>query len=173
VVTTAMLTAALSVLASVSVCSGPTHATYDVVAAHGPVDVSTDMTLAQIAELANRTGRIGRHLPFGFYVGGFGYTAITDVSVPSKTECSEQVRVTVALMLVDRHIEIGKELKANPCLFSLVRDHYRRHAASDDAVLTEFARSLEAALKAMTLPPLAHDPALAEADRRNVEDPAV
>jgi hypothetical protein len=169
-VTAAVLMTALIVLAPASACPGPTHATVDVWAVHGPVDIATDMTLAQIAELANRTGRIGRHPPLGFYIGGFGYTAITDVSVPSKTECSEQVRVTVTLMLVDRHIEIGKELKANPCLFSLVRDHYRRHAASDDAALAEFARTLEVALQGISLPPLEHDPALAEADRRKVEE---
>lgn len=167
--TAALLTAALSMLARASACPGPPRATFDVVTLRSPVDVSENFTLAQLAELASRTGRIGRHPPLGFYIAGFGYRVTTDVSVPRGAECSERVRVTVTLRLVDRHIEIGKEVRANPCLFSLVRDHYRRHAASDEAALAEFARALEAALQGISLPPLGHDPALAEEDRRRVE----
>jgi hypothetical protein len=68
-------------------------------------------------------------------------------------ECSEPVRVRVTVMLANRRIEIGKELTSKPCLFSAVLDHYRRHAVFDDAVLTEFARALEAGLKRLPLPP--------------------
>lgn len=160
---------ALSILAPVPACSGPTRATFDVVAAHGPVDTSTDLTLAQISELADRTGRIGKHPPFGFYIGGFGSTISAEISARNEADCSEPVRVTVTLMLANRHIEIGKELAAKPCRFSVVLDHYRRHAASDDVVLAEFAQALATALKGISLPPLAHDPALAEEDRRRVE----
>ena len=168
-VTATLLTAALSMLAPIAACFAPTHALYDVAAVHGPVDVSTDLTLAQIAELADRTGRVGRHPPLGFYTGGVGFIVSTDISARSETDCSRPVRVTVKVMLVNRHIEIGKELVANPCLFSVVRDHYRRHAASDDAVLTEFARKLGATLQHLPLPSLAHDPTLAEEDQRRME----
>jgi len=136
---------------------------------HGRVDMATDLTLAQIAELADRTGRVGRHPPLGFYTGGFGLVVGTDISARSESGCSKPVRVAVKVMLVNRHIEIGRELVANPCLFSVVRDHYRRHAASDDAALTAFARKLAAALPRLSLPPLAHDPALAEEDQHRVE----
>jgi hypothetical protein len=75
--TAALLTAALSMLARASACPGPTHATFDVVTLHSPVDVSENFTLAQLAELASRTGRMGRHPPLGFYIAGFGYRVVT------------------------------------------------------------------------------------------------
>lgn len=168
-VTAAFLTAALSMLAPVAVCSGPTRVVFDVVAVHGPVDVSTDLTLAQIAELADRTGRAGKHPPLGFYTGGVGFIVSTDISAGTEADCSKPVHVTVKVMLVNRHIEIGKELAANPCLFSVIRDHYRRHAASDDAIVTEFAWTLGAALQRLPLPSVAHDQALAETDQRRAE----
>lgn len=160
---------ALSVLVPVSACSSPTRASFDVAAVHGPVSTSTDLTLAQISELADRTGRVGRHPPLGFYIGTFGYTVSTDISTRTEGDCSKPVRVTVTVMLANRHIEIGKELTASPCRFSVVLDHYQRHAASDDAALTDFARGLTAALPHIPLPPLSHDPALAEEDRRSTE----
>lgn len=160
---------ALSVLAPVSACSGPTHAAFDVVAVHGPVGTSTDLTLAQISELAGRTGRVGRHRPLGFYIGTFGYTVRTDLGARAEVDCSESVHVTVTVMLVDRHIEIGKDLLADPCLLPVVRAHYQRHAASDDAILTEFATGLGAALQRIRLPPLTHDPALAAEDSGRVK----
>ncbi len=153
----------------VAACPGPARAAFDVVAVHGPVDMSADMTLKQIAELAERTGRVGRHKPLGFYIGDFGYTVNAEIGPRGEADCSEPVHVTVTVMLANRHIEIGKELAAKPCLFSVVRDHYRRHAASDDAVLTEFAQALETALRRVPLPPLGHDPAAADEDRRKME----
>lgn len=160
---------ALSMLAPMSACPGPPRAAFDVVAVHGPVEISADLTLAQIAELANRTGRVGKHPPLGFYIGGFGSPVSADIGSLNEVDCSKPVQITVTLALANRRIEIGKELADKPCLFSVVRDHYRRHAASDDAVLAKFARALAPALRRVSLPPLGHDPALAGEDRRKVE----
>ena len=165
---TAFLTA-LSMMAPISACSGPPRAIFNVVATHGPVDVSADFTLARIAEMADWTKRIAKHPPLGFYIGDFGSTVSIEISVHGEADCSGPVRATVSLTLANRHIEIGKDLAAKPCVFSVVRDHYQRHAASDDAVLTEFAGTLAATLQRLSLPPLAHDPAFIEEDRRKME----
>ncbi len=160
----------LSLAIPISACSGPTPVAFDVVASHGPVQESTDYTLGEISELAHRTRRSGKHAPLGFYFAAFGYTVSVDVSVLSETTCSEPVHVTVTLMLFDRHIQIGKELVAEPCLFALARDHYRRHAGADDVVLSEAARAQEVALQQIPLPRLQHDAALADADRQRLDD---
>ena len=156
-------------LMPISACPGPGRAAFDLVASSGPVDTTTDLTLAQISELAIRSGRLGKHPPLGFYIGKFGYTVGVDVSAYSEGDCPKPVRVTIALMLTDRHIEIGRELVAKPCFFSAARDHYLRHAAMDETVLTEFAWALEAALRRVPLPEMGHDETLAEADRQRIE----
>jgi hypothetical protein len=152
-----------------AVCPGPTNAAIDVVVVHGPADTGADLSLAQISEMASRTGRGGKHAPVGFYVGSFGYTVRVDVSRRDNAECPGPVHVTVTLALTDRHIQIAKEWAANPCTFAAARDHYLRHAAADDAVVSQFARALEAASRQVPLPPPTRDPASAEEDRRAVE----
>lgn len=165
----AVLLTALALAKPVAACSGPTPAIFAVVASHGPIKEATNYTLREISELANRTGRLGKHAPLGFYFAGFGYNVAVDVSALSETTCSEPVRVTVTLMLFDRHIQIGKELLAEPCLFALARDHYRRHAGADDAVLSESARALEVTLQHIPLPELQRDAASADEDRQRVQ----
>jgi hypothetical protein len=160
----------LSLAMPISDCSGSTPVAFDVVASHGPVQEAANYTLAEISELAHRTRRSGKHAPLGFYLASFGYTVSVDVSVLSETTCSEPVHVTVTLMLFDRHIEIGKELVAEPCLFALARNHYRRHAGADDVVLLDAARAQEMALQQIPLPRLQHDAALADEDRQRLHD---
>ena len=166
---TAAFLIAASMLLPVSACPTSPQVMFDVATVSGPVSVSTRLTLAQVGELADRSGKPGKHQPFVSYISDFGYTVVADVRAWNIGDCSEPVRVTVVLILANRRVEIGKELKAQRCLFSLVRDQYGRQAISDGAVLAEFAQELRAALQGLLLPPLEHDPAFTEEDRRKVE----
>lgn len=155
--------------APASGCSGPPRVSYAVVASHGAIQEATDYSLAEISQMAHRTGRLGKHAPLGFYFAGFGYNVAVDVSALSETTCSEPVHVTVTMMLFDRHIQIAKELVTQPCLFSLVRDHYHRHAHADDVVLSASARSLQREVERIPLPSLQHDAALVDEDRQRFQ----
>lgn len=165
-----VLLTSLSLAMPIANCSGPTPVAFDVLALHGPVHEATDFNLAEIGELANRTGRLGKHAPLGFYFGSFGYTVGVDISALSETTCSEPVHVTVTLMLFDRHIQIGKEIVAESCLFALAADHYRRHAAADDAILSESVKALDVTLQQVLLPELQHDAASVDKDRQRLQD---
>jgi hypothetical protein len=166
-----MVVAALLTVLSIPAyaCSGPTRVMFEVTASHAPVDTLTDLTLAQISEMADRTGRIGKHPPLGFYIGQLSYIVSAQHEADSQTGCFDRVVVTVTFILTDRHIELAKELLTRPCLFSVALDHYRRHAAADDAVLTGFTETLAATLQRIPLPPVGQDPALREEDRHKIK----
>ena len=81
--------------------------------------------------------------------------AQVEIAVGREVTCSEPVHVTITVVLANRHIEIAQELKRNPCLFLAAEDHYRRHAAADDALLTQFIRALSSALNELPTPTIA------------------
>jgi hypothetical protein len=165
----ATLVTAAAIVTQVGACTGPPRASYDVIAAHGPVTTSTDLSLRQITDLAGRGGRIGKHAPLGFYVGTFGYLVSVHLDARNETDCTLPMQVAVRLMLVNRRIGIGKELLQQPCLFDLARAHYGRHAAADDAALTELLVALKPVLNRVALPELQGSAAFAEQDRKRVE----
>lgn len=152
-----VLLTSLSLTMPVSACPEPTTVAFDVIALHGTVYEATDYTLAQINEMAHRTDRSGKHAPLGFYSSDFGYTI------------SEPVHLAVTLMLSDRRIQIGKDLLAEPCLYALAREHYRRHAAADDVALSESTPAVEKSLQQVSLPRLQHDATRAGADREKLQ----
>ena len=165
----ATLLTAAAIMTRIGACTGPARASYDVTAAHGPVTISTQLSLRQITDLASRSGRIGKHAPLGYYIGTFGYLVSVHLDARSETDCSVPVQVAVSLMLVNREIGIGKELLEQPCLFDLARAHYGHHAAADDAALSQLVVGLKPVLERLALPELRGSAAFAEQDRERVE----
>ena len=100
-------------------------------------DVRSSYTFGQLNELASQAGRRGRHPPYGFYTGTFGYTVdVKRVEETGKARCAAAMRVEVRLLLKDRLVEIGTD---GPCRLEAVLSHYLVHAAQNDRVLSHYA----------------------------------
>lgn len=163
------LLAGMLAASAMSNCSGPLRVSADVVSAHGPVETADDFPLAQLRDMAKRVGRTGKHEPLGFYSATLAHSISVNLDTRDADGCLTAVIITVRLALIDRHVEIAKELTATPCMFALARDHYARHAAADDAILTRFSRKLGAALQTGTFPMLQGDPGSADQDRETIQ----
>lgn len=55
--------------------------------------------------------------------------------------------MTVRLSLVDRVIEVASDLEGRGCSLPAVLRHYRKHAAADDVVLSQFVQVTTRALR--------------------------
>lgn len=163
-----ILTAA-AMLTRIEACTGPARASYDVTAVHGPVTISTELSLQQITDLARESGQVAKHPVLGYYLGTFGYRIVVHLDARNETDCTVPIQVAVTLMLQNRQIGIAKELLEQPCLFDLARAHYGHHAAADDAALSELLVALKPVLERLALPDLQGNAALAEQDRQKVE----
>lgn len=162
---------ALPAFGPLPVCDGTLHVSFDVIASHGPIAQASDFSLAQLSNLAQRTGRIGKHPPWGFYYGAFGFTVHAEAD-PARQGCPDGLRIAVNVMVFDRQIEVARELNSQPCLLSLVREHYAKHAALDDTLLTDYAKALEAALREVPLATLKGDSASSPTLRQQIEKEA-
>jgi len=150
-------------------CPVLTKAAFSIQALHEPIDVAMNFTLSEIMHLAAQTGWRGNHRPLGFSTAITGYKVAIEADLASERHCLEQIKVLVSVMLTDRQIEIAKDLSQDPnCLF-LARHHYILHAASNDAVLTQFAEGLAPVLSRLTFLNLQHDGALPGEDRGHIE----
>jgi len=147
-------------------CRGPIAATFNIMVSHGPVDVEADLSLAEILDLASHAGQHGKHVPVGFYTAGLGYTVQADISGHDEAHCSGAVQVKITFGLTNRHVQIAKEWANDPCRYAVARAHYLRHAAADDIVVSQFARTLEMALREALLPSLTGS---VEEDQQRVE----
>ncbi len=152
----------------VAICPAPAKAAFSIEALHEPVDVAMDFTLPEIIQLAEQTGWTGNHTPLGFSIAKTGFRVIIEVDGANETTCSEPIKVSVLVMLTNRRIEIAKDLVRDPRCLSVARHHYTLHAASNDAVLTQFAEDLSPVLSRQILPNLQHDPAHADEDRERI-----
>ena len=56
------------------------------------------------------------------------------------------------MLLVDRHIEIGRELRQQPCLFEVARQHYEKKATADEMVFARYVAMVTTGLHSMPLP---------------------
>lgn len=150
-------------------CPVLTKAAFSIQALHEPIDVAMNFTLSEIIHLAAQTGWRGNHRPLGFSTATTGYKVVVEADLASERHCLEPIKVSVSVMLTDRHIEIAKDLSQDPNCLSLARHHYILQAASNDAVLTQFAEGLAPILSRLTLPNLQHDGALPGEDRGHIE----
>ncbi len=150
-------------------CPAPAKAAFSLEALHEPVDVQMNFTLPEVIGLAEQSGWIGNHTPLGFSIAKTGYSVSLAVDTAVETACSDPIHVAVIVKLMERHIEVAKDLAADPNCLALARHHYILLAASDDAVLTQFAEELNPVLSRLTLPNLQHDPARADEDRTRID----
>lgn len=139
--------AAITVLATTaSGCIQQPAIDFDVAAIHRPPSVRTDFDLKQLTAMAAATHRRGKHDPLGFYLGTFGYTI--DVQFDRDEErCVREVAIRMAFSLIDRRIEIARDLREHPCLYKAALAHYMRHANADDRVFSQYVRRVEQALR--------------------------
>lgn len=144
-------TLAVSMLLGISApsCSGAHALEVGVVAVHQPIAEGEALRVADVEELARRSGRALRHRPLGFYTGGFGQTILIDreVRTAQSGECSNVTIVTVQLFLTNRVIEVANDVVAVGCQREVVWDHYRKHAAADDVVLSQYVQPVTIALR--------------------------
>jgi hypothetical protein len=56
------------------------------------------------------------------------------------------------MLLVDRHIEIGRELRQQPCFFEVARQHYEKKATADEMVFAQYVTVVTTALHTTPLP---------------------
>lgn len=150
-------------------CPAPAKAAFSLEALHEPVEVRMDFTLAEVVGLAEQSDWAGNHTPLGFSIAKAGYSVSLSIDAAAETACSEPIQVSVIVRLMHRHIEVAKELAADPSCLAAARHHYILHAASNDRVLTQFAEELSPVLSRLTLPNLQHDPARADEDRGQIE----
>lgn len=141
-----------------------------VVAAHEPVVVGTNFSLGELKQLASRNGLRGKHNPFGFYISKFGYAISVDILEPILGGCEGTVRIRVDMALTERRIEIGREVGEDACLFPTVLEHYSRHAAFDDNVVSRFVQRTKIALSRAPTPPLQGGAQSIEDDRSHIRD---
>ena len=166
---TAWFLAGLVSVTPMSACAGTVEAEVDILTGHGRVVTGTNFSLSELRAMATRSGRQGKHDPMGFYFAGFLYELSVDLDTRSSNGCLALARVTVRASLTDRHIEIGRDLVNNACLFSLAHDHYERHAAADDVALARFASDLKQTSRNVLFPVLGGDVASVEEDRHRID----
>lgn len=157
-------------LAGGDVCDRHLQLLVEVLGAHGPIEVRTDLSLGQIEELASRIGHRGKHKTFGFYSSTFNYTIGVDLPETARGACERIVRVRVDMALTKRRIEVGREIGEDRCFFSAVLDHYGRHAAFDDNAFSQFVQWATLALNHTPMPPLKGDARSIEDDRERVRE---
>ncbi len=132
-------------------CAEPPRIASGVTALHGEVVESEAFTLAEIQEMARRSGQALAHPPLGFYIAGFGhgYDVRTVVEAsPDGARCGTLTTVTVQLVLTDRAVVLARDLREHGCDREAVARHYRKHAEADDKAVSEGVQVLNNALSA-------------------------
>lgn len=134
-----MLAASLG-LAEAGRCAEPPRVASGVAALHGGVTEAESFTLAEIREMARRSGKALVHPPLGFYITNFGHAydtrTVTETS-PDGARCGTLTTVTVRLVLTDRAVVVASDLHEYGCDREAVARHYRKHAAADDQAVSE------------------------------------
>ena len=103
-----------------------------------PAAIRTDFRLDELSEQAHRSGRRASHRPLGFYLGRIAYEIKWQQMLPNISGCPSVIEVRASLALVDRKIEIGRDLDGDPCLYQRALLHYSRHSVADEEVFNEF-----------------------------------
>ena len=138
-----------TILEDADMCPAQLHVT--VAGRHDKVTVRTDFPLDEIAAEAARSGKPVSHRPLGFYLGRVAYRIKWYEERPRIGDCPPVIRIQASLALVDREIEIGRELVADPCLYQRILLHYTKHASADEAAFDRFVETLRTALSDSSL----------------------
>lgn len=130
--------------AAAGTCSEPPKVASSVTALHdGVAEEGASFSLAEIQELARRSGAAPRHPPLGFYVSSLAYDVVTRTerrTSPDGSRCGFLTVVRLRLALVNREIEVARDFRDRPCFYEAVLQHYRKHAAADDAALSRLVQ---------------------------------
>lgn len=129
---------ALPLLVIAAACSRPPPVKAFVVAGIDPLSIATDLSLAELRELADQANRGAAHPPYGFYRGDVADAIKVDIGNDAYDACLGPIVIRVALKLANRHIEVAQELRNDPCKFAKVVAHYQRHAEADEAVFERY-----------------------------------
>lgn len=133
-------------------CGISPRAGIHVIAEPKPAVALTDFDLAQIASLAQRAGNTGNSSPQGFYFARFRDEISVNVSTGPESICTKHIRIEIGMQLANRRIEIAQELRARPCQFFAVLQHYQKKAQADVAVFARYVNSTTAMLGGTPLP---------------------
>jgi hypothetical protein len=147
---TILLTSALVTSTAQADCAWPPKIESGVVAVHGLVTNRSSFDLSQIRDLARKSGAALPHPPFGFYMASFGHDLairLDQRSAPDRGSCGFAVIITVRLALVNRTVEIARDLSPGSCLYEKVVQRYHKDAAADDAVLSRYVQLVTQALR--------------------------
>lgn len=165
----AIMMSLLSATSPVAACTTtPPRITTSVVSVSAPALISTDLRLSELADLAKQRGARARHDPLGFYFSQFYYT-FQVTAAPGWGECAGSVQIAVQMYLTNRQIEIGRELKSDPCAYSRVLAHYERHAAFDQAIMSQYVHKVRSALHDAIPPVLHHGVRTADVNQGNLD----
>ena len=142
---TALLSVVLVAGTPGEACSEPPRAAWGVVALHGAVSEDASLPLAEIREMARRRNLAPAHPPLGFYMNSFAHDLIVRTdrrNSPDGSRCGYVTTVTVRLALLDRVIEVARDLKGDSCTYEAVLRHYYKHATAYDAALSLYVTLL-------------------------------
>lgn len=146
----ALFTISWLVGASPTACAEPPHVATSVAALHGPVMEQASYGVANLEEMARKSGLPLRHATLGFYIGDFGQEILVDTArraSPDGNRCGYLTTVTVRLFLANRLVEVADDLDSRGCRAAAVRQHYHKHAGADDLVLSRYVQSVTQALQ--------------------------
>lgn len=147
----ALVLASALVMVAADRCAEPPRVASGVAALHGEVVEAESFLLGDIQDMARRSGAVLAHPPLGFYRAdsGYDYQVRTETQTsPDGTRCGTLTTVTVRLMLVNRTVEIARDLRERGCDRDVVTQHYLKHAAADDRALSRHVQVLHQALVA-------------------------
>lgn len=119
-------------------CSAQPSMKAVVVADVSPVTLSSDLSLAALTQMSEKSHRAGKHPPYGFYFGAVAYKIFVEIGNDAGDICKGPVSVRMTLQLTERHIEIAQEIKNDACRFRKIAAHYRHHADSDAEVFKRY-----------------------------------
>lgn len=131
-------------------CTEPPRIASGVIAFHGSIDDKSDYSRSDIRELAQKSGKPLPHAPLGFYIGSIGHDVMVRTerqASPDGSRCDYLTTVTVRISLVNRVIQIANDVDAGGCKRNVVLNHYRKHAAADDRVLSQYVQTVNKALR--------------------------
>ncbi|WP_219319579.1 hypothetical protein [Methylovirgula sp. HY1] len=112
-----------------------------------PITIRTDLTLNEIVALAARTHRPASHRSLGFYLGRIAYKINWHQEASNMSGCPSIIWIRASIALVDRKIEIARDIAGDPCLYQNAVLHYAKHANADEEAFEQFVAAIGTELK--------------------------
>lgn len=155
----ALLLLAGSPAAAAAATCPPARATIDVEAVYRELEEASDVTLAELAQVARQQPRPLRHPLLGAYTRSIaiGLNIEDAVDEVAGGLCTVPKAIHVRLTLMHRVVHLPRDFASNPCLLDLARSHEQKHGDADDALLdrlvAKYPEDLRNRLTALILEP--------------------